>query len=160
MATDTAAPTLAYASSGVGQLFGAAATIMGANASMAAARANEAYAKRSAQFDIFRGKIQQEAIDLQARETLAAQKSSYAAQNIDLGSETVSQVREETYRTASQMKNDVELQAALDAWGKTEQAKINTQSARDAQRAARIGATGQVIGAVGALGTAAAIGAA
>jgi hypothetical protein len=124
---------------------------------MAAARANEAYAKRSAQFDIFRGKIQQEAIDLQARETLAAQKSSYAAQNIDLGSETVSQVREETYRTANQMKNDVELQTALDAWGKTEQARINSAAARDAARAGRIGATGQVIGAVGSLAAAGAI---
>jgi hypothetical protein len=58
------------------------------------------------------------------------------------------------------MKNDVELQAAIDAWGKTEQARINTRAASDAQRAARIGATGQVIGAVGALGSAAALGAA
>jgi hypothetical protein len=151
-----AAPVF-YGAQGVGQLFGAAATVIGANASVAAAQANEAYAKRSAQFDIFRGKLQQEAIDLQAREILAGQKASYASQNIDLSSETVSQVREETYKTAAQAKNDVELQAALDAWGKTEQAKINTRAARDAQGAARIGAGGQVIGAVGSLAVAGAM---
>jgi hypothetical protein len=74
-----------------------------------------------------------------------------------LSSETVSQVREETYKTAAQAKNDVELQAALDAWGKTEQAKINTRAARDAQGAARIGAGGQVLGAVGSLAVAGAM---
>jgi hypothetical protein len=85
---------------------------------------------------------------------LQAQKTSYAAQNVDLSSETVSQVREETMLEANRVKNEVELDAAMSAWGKREQGRIGREQAGAEARAARIGAAGQVIGGIGSLGAA------
>jgi gas vesicle protein len=150
------APTYDYGAGaqGVGMLFGAAATVMGANASVAAARQQQAYLNKSADYDLLKGRLAMQDIDRQARGVLAAQKTSYAAQNVDLSSESVSQVREETFMEANRVKNEVELAAAMEAWGKREQGAIGVEAAKDAQRAARIGAAGQVIGGVGMLAAA------
>lgn len=145
------APNYGMAAGGVGQLFGAAATILGANAGIRAADLNEATLNRSADYDLMRGRLQQQDIDRQAAEALQAQKVAYATQNVDLSSESVSQVREETFLEAQRVKNEVELDAAMAAWGKREQGRINTDQARSDARAARIGAAGQVIGGVGGL---------
>jgi hypothetical protein len=151
-----AAPTFSYsqAAGGVGQLFGAAATIMGANAGIRAADANEAMLNRSADFDLLRGRLAQADVDRQASAVLQAQKTSYAAQNVDMSSETVSQVREETMLEANRVKNEVELDAAMSAWGKREQGRIGREHAGAEARAARISATGQIIGGIGQLGAA------
>jgi hypothetical protein len=61
----------------------------------------------------------------------------------------VSQVREETMVEAQRVKNEVELDAAMSAWGKREQGRIGRIQARDAAMGARIGAAGQVVGAMG-----------
>jgi hypothetical protein len=128
------APTFSYgqAAGGVGQLFGAAANILGANASIRAADQNQAYLNKSADYDLFRGKLAQMDVDRQAKGVLDAQKVSYAGQNVDLSSESVSQVREETYIEAQRVKNEVELDAAMSAWGKREQGRIGRESAKDA----------------------------
>ena len=151
-----AAPTFNYGqgAQGVGQLFGAAATIMGANASIRAADQNEAYLNQSADFDLMKGRLAQADVDRQAGAVLQAQKTSYASQGVDLSSESVSQVREETMVEAQRVKNEVELDAAMSAWGKKEQGRIGRLQARDAAMGARIGAAGQVIGGVGSLGAA------
>lgn len=148
-----AAPTFSYgmAAQGVGQLFGAAASILGANAGIRAADLQQDMLNRSADFDLLRGRLAQQDVDRQAKAVLDAQKVSYASQNVDLSSETVSQVREETFMEAQRVKNEVELNAAMEAWGKREQGRIGRQQARDAAQAARIGAAGQVIGGVGSL---------
>lgn len=136
-----------YGAQAVGQLFGAAATVLGANASVHAADLQAEYLRKSADYDLLRGRLAQADIDSQAKQVLAGQKSSYAAQGVDLSSESVSQVREETFLEAQRVKNEVELDAAMSAWGKKEQAKIGQEAAKDAARAARIGAAGQVAGA-------------
>lgn len=136
---------------GVGSFLGAAGTLIGANANVKAARQNEQFARQSAEFDILRGTLVQQDIDRRAREALAGQKVAYAGQNVDLASETVQVVREETFMEAQRMKNEAELDAALSAWGKREQARLNVESAKDARRGARISAAGQVIGGAGSL---------
>lgn len=148
-----AAPTFNYGqgAQGVGQLFSAAATIIGANASIRAADQNEAYLNQSADFDLMKGRLAQADVDRQAGAVLQAQKTSYASQGVDLSSESVSQVREETMVEAQRVKNEVELDAAMSAWGKREQGRIGREQARDAAKGARIGAAGQVIGGVGSL---------
>lgn len=150
----TAAPTFAWdmAGAGVGSLFGAAATVLGANANVHAADQQAEYLRKSADHDLLKGRLAQMDIDRQAKAVLDAQKVSYAAQGVDLASETVSQVREETYMEAQRVKNEVELDAAMSAWGKREQARIGQDAAKDAARGARIGATGQVIGGAAMLG--------
>lgn len=148
------AEVYSYGGQGIGQLFGAAATILGANANVNAARAQRDMLNQSADFDIFKGKLALEDIDRQAGAALQAQKASYAAQNVDLASESVSQVREESMREAARAKNLAELDAAMSAWGKREQGRIGEQSAVAARKAARIGAAGQVIGGVASLGAA------
>jgi hypothetical protein len=149
-----AAPNYHYAGAGIGSLFGAAASVLGANAGIRAADANNDMLKRSADFDLMRGRLAQADVDRQASAVLQAQKTSYAAQNVDLSSETVSQVREETMLEANRVKNEVELDAAMSAWGKREQGRIMRDQAGADARAARIGAAGQVIGGVGSLGAA------
>jgi hypothetical protein len=148
-----AAPTFSYgmAAQGAGQLFGAAASILGANAGIRAADLQQDYLNRSADYDLLRGRLAQADVDRQAKAVLEAQKSSYASQNVDLASETVSQVREETFYEAQRVRNEVELNAAMEAWGKREQGAIGRQQAADNARAARIAAAGQVIGGVGSL---------
>jgi hypothetical protein len=148
-----AAPTFSYgeAARGTGQLFGAAASILGANAGIRAADLQQDYLNRSADYDLLRGRLAQADVDRQAKAVLDAQKASYASQNVDLASETVSQVREETFYEAQRVKNEVELNAAMEAWGKREQGAIGREQARDNARAARIAAAGQVIGGVGSL---------
>jgi len=136
---------------GIGSLFGAAATILGANAEINAADQNAELLNSSADFDLMRGRLAQMDVDRQAKQAVDAQKVSYAAQGIDLGSETVSQVREETFAEAQRVKNEVELDAAMAAWGKRTQASLNQEAAHKNARAARIAATGQVIGGVGSL---------
>lgn len=150
------APTFSYgmAGQGVGQLFGAAASIMGANAGIRAADQNQAMLQKSAEFDIMRGNLAQRDIDRQAKAVLDAQKVAYASQGVDLSSETVSQVREETFSEAQRVKNEVELDAAMSAWGKREQGRIGREAARDAAMGMRIGAAGQVIGGIGGLAAA------
>jgi hypothetical protein len=101
-----------------------------------------------------KGRMAQMEIDRQAGAVLQAQKVAYAGQNVDLSSESVSQVREETFLEAQRVKNEVELDAAMSAWGKREQAKIGVASARSGAAAARIGAAGQVIGGVGGIAAA------
>jgi len=134
-----------YGAQAVGGLFGAAATVHGANASVRAADQQAAYLNKSADYDLLRGRLAQADIDRQAGAVLAGQKSSYAAQGVDLSSESVSQVREETFMEAQRVKNEVELDAAMSAWGKREQGKIGQEAAKDAARAARISAAGQVL---------------
>ena len=148
-----AAPTFDYgmAARGVGGLFGAAASVLGANASIRAADQQQDYLNQSAEYDLFRGRLQQMDVDRQAKAVLDAQKVSYAAQGVDLSSETVSQVREETFMEAQRVKNEVELNAAMEAWGKREQGRIGRNAAADNARAARIGAAGQLIGGLGSL---------
>lgn len=136
---------------GVGQMFGAVGTLIGADAAVDAAEANRDYLNNSAAWDIRRGNLAQADVDRQAAAVLAGQKTSYAAQNIDLSSESVSQVREETFAEAQRVKNEVELSAAMDAWGKTEQGRLGVEQAKSDRRAARIGAGGQVIGGVGSI---------
>jgi hypothetical protein len=150
------APTFNYgmAAGGIGSLFGAAASILGANAGIRAADANNTMLKRSADFDLMRGRLAQADVDRQAGAVLQAQKTSYASQNVDLSSESVAQVREETFLEAQRVKNEVELDAAMSAWGKREQGRIMRDQAGADARAARIGAAGQVIGGLG-LGAAA-----
>lgn len=150
------APTFNYAmgAQGIGGLFGAAASILGANAGIRAADANQKYLNDSADFDLMKGKLAQADVDRQAGAVLQAQKVAYASQNVDLSSETVSQVREETFLEAQRVKNEVELDAAMSAWGKREQGKIQRAAAADNARAARIGAAGQVIGSLGAFAAA------
>ena len=147
----TTAPTFNYgmAAGGVGSLFGAAASILGANASIRAADANEAMLNKSADYDLMKGRLAQIDVDRQANAALQGQKSAYAAQNIDLASESVSQVREETFMEAQRVKNEVELDAAMSAWGKREEGRIGREAAGANARAARIGAAGQVIGGIG-----------
>jgi len=151
-----AAPSYNYGqgAQGVGQLFSAAATIMGANAGIQAADQNAEYLNRSADFDLMKGRLSQAEVDRQAGAVLQGQKVAYAGQNVDLSSESVSQVREETMLEAQRVKNEVELDAAMSAWGKREQGRIGQQQAKDAARGARIGAAGQVIGGVGSLAAA------
>jgi hypothetical protein len=144
----------AYGGQGIGMLFGAAAGVLGANAGIRAADANNDMLKKSADFDLMRGRLAQADVDRQASAVLQAQKTSYAAQNVDLSSETVSQVREETMLEANRVKNEVELDAAMSAWGKREQGRILRDQAGAEARAARIGAAGQVIGGIGSLGAA------
>ena len=144
----------AYGGQGIGQLFGAAASVLSANAAIRAADANNSMLNRSADFDLMRGRLAQADVDRQASAVLQAQKTSYAAQNVDLSSETVSQVREETMLEANRVKNEVELDAAMSAWGKREQGRILRDQAGADARAARIGAAGQVIGGIGSLGAA------
>jgi hypothetical protein len=134
-----------YGLRAVSQLFGAAATVLGANASVHAADQQAEYLWKSADYDLLRGRLAQADIDRQAKQVLAGQKSSYAAQGVDLSSESVAQVREETFMEAQRVKNEVELDAAMSAWGKKEQAKIGQEAAKDAARAARIGAAGQIV---------------
>ena len=145
------APTFNYgqAASGVGSLFSAAATIIGANAAIRAADANEAMLGKSADYDLMKGRLAQIDVDRQANAVLQGQKASYASQNVDLASESVSQVREETFMEAQRVKNEVELDAAMSAWGKREEGRIGREAAGANARAARIGAIGQVIGGVG-----------
>lgn len=140
------------AGSGVGSLFGAAATVLGANASVDAARKQAEYLNRSAEYDLLKGRLTQAEIFKKAAATISEQKVSYAAQGVDLASESVSQVREEAFYESTRIANEVELAAAMDAWGKREQGKIGIEAAEDAQRAARIGAVGQVIGGAAMLG--------
>jgi hypothetical protein len=135
-------------------LFGAAASVLGANAGIRAADANNDMLKKSADFDLMRGRLAQADVDRQASAVLQAQKASYAAQNVDLSSESVSQVREESMLEANRVKNEVELDAAMSAWGKREQGRILRDQAGADARAARIGAAGQLIGGVGSLGAA------
>jgi hypothetical protein len=142
------------AAQGVGGLFSAAATILGANASVTAARQQQEYLEKSAEFDLMRGRLAQADVDRQAGAAWQEQKASYAGQNVDLASESVSQVREETFVEAQRMKNEVELDAAMSAWGKREQGRIGVKGAKDAQRAARIGAAGQVITSAAMIGAA------
>jgi hypothetical protein len=149
-----AAPNYYYAGAGIGSLFGAAAGVLGANAGIRAADANNDMLKRSADFDLMRGRLAQADVDRQATAVLQAQKTSYAAQNVDLSSESVAQVREETMLEANRVKNEVELDAAMSAWGKREQGRIMRDQAGAEARAARIGAAGQVIGGIGSLGAA------
>lgn len=148
-----AAPTFSYsmAGQGVGMLFGAAANILGANAGIRAADQQQDMLNRSADFDLLKGRLQQQDVDRQAKAVLDAQKVSYASQGVDLSSETVSQVREETFLEAQRVKNEVELNAAMEAWGKREQGRIGRQNARDQAQGARIGAIGNVIGGVASL---------
>lgn len=148
-----AAPTynVGMGAQGVGSLFGAAATILGANAGIRAADLNQDALNRSADFDLMKGRLAQQDIDRQAGAVLQVQKSSYASQGVDLSSESVAQVREETMVEAQRVKNEVELDAAMSAWGKREQGRIGRVQARDAAMGARIGAAGQVIGGVGSL---------
>lgn len=148
-----AAPTFDFASGagGVGQLFGAAASILGANASIRAADKQQDYLNQSADYDLLRGRLQQADVDRQAKAVLDGQKISYASQNVDLASESVSQVREETFMEAQRVKNEVELNAAMEAWGKRETGRVGRASAADNARAARIGAGGQVIGGVASI---------
>lgn len=148
-----AAPTFSYgeAGRGVGQLFSAAANILGANAGIRAADLQQDMLNRSADFDLLKGRLQQQDVDRQAKAVLDAQKVSYASQGVDLSSETVSQVREETFLEAQRVKNEVELNAAMEAWGKREQGRIGRQNARDQAQGARIGAIGNVIGGVASL---------
>jgi hypothetical protein len=137
-----------------GALFGAAATIMGANAGIRAADANERMLNRSADFDLMRGRLAQADVDRQAKQILDAQKVSYASQGVDMSSETVSQVFEETMMEANRVKNEVELDAAMSAWGKREQGRMERETAGANARAARIGAMGQVVGGAGQAGAA------
>ncbi len=136
---------------GAGQLFGAAASVLGANAGIRAADRQQDYLNQSADYDLLRGRLAQADVDRQAKQVLDAQKASYASQNVDLASESVSQVREETFYEAQRVKNEVELNAAMEAWGKREQGVIGRQQARDNAQAARIGAAGQVVGGIGSL---------
>lgn len=149
----SAAPTFDFGSGakGAGQLFGAAADILGANASIRAADQQQDYLNQSAEYDLFRGRLAQMDVDRQAKAVLDAQKTSYAAQNVDLASDSVSQVREETFLEANRVKNEVELNAALEAWGKRETGRIGRASAADNARAARIGAGGQIVGGVASI---------
>ena len=150
------APTFNYgqAASGVGSLFSAAATILGANAAIRAADANEAMLGKSADYDLMKGRLAQIDVDRQANAALQGQKASYAAQNVDLASESVSQVREETFMEAQRVKNEVELDAAMSAWGKREEGRIGREAAGANARAARINAAGQVVGGVGGMAAA------
>ena len=147
----TTAPTFNYgmAAGGVGSLFGAAASILGANASIRAADANEAMLGKSADYDLMKGRLAQIDVDRQANAVLQGQKASYASQNVDLASESVSQVREETFMEAQRVKNEVELDAAMSAWGKREEGRIGREAAGANARAARINAAGQVVGSAG-----------
>jgi hypothetical protein len=133
---------------GINSLFGAAASVLGANASIRAADKQQDYLNQSADYDLLRGRLAQADVDRQAKAVLDGQKASYAAQGVDLASESVSQVREETFYEAQRVKNEVELNAAMEAWGKREQGAIGRDAAADNARAARIAATGQVIGGV------------
>jgi hypothetical protein len=63
-------------------------------------------------------------------------------------------VREETFYEAQRVKNEVELNAAMEAWGKREQGRIGREQAGAEARAARIGAMGQVVGGAGKTGAA------
>lgn len=148
------APSFSYgmAGQGVGMLFGAAASILGANAGIRAADMQQDYLNKSADFDLLRGVLQQQDVDRQAKAVLDAQKVSYASQGVDLSSESVAQVREETFLEAQRVKNEIELDAAMSAWGKREQGKIGRQAAADQAQAARIGAAGQVLGGAMSLG--------
>lgn len=145
-----AAPTFDYKAAGgpIGQLFGAAAGILGANETIRAADQNQDYLNQSADYDLLKGSLQIQDVDRQAKAVLEAQKTSYAAQNVDLASESVSQVREETFMEAQRVKNEVELNAAMEAWGKREQGRLGRAQARDQAMGARIGAAGNVVGAV------------
>lgn len=138
----------------VGKLFGAAASILGANAGIRAADQNQEALNKSADFDLFKGRLGQMDVDRQAKAVLDAQKVSYASQGVDLSSESVSQVREETFLEAQRVKNEIELDAAMSAWGKREQGRIGREEAGNNARAARIGAAGQVIDAFGSIAAA------
>lgn len=129
-----------------GGLLGAYGTLEASKADVAAARKNAAFMRQSADYDIFAGKLAQMEVHRQAGEALNQQKVSYAAQGVDLASESVSQVREETFAEAARAANEVELQAAMSAWGKRTQATLDVQAAKARQKAARITAAGQVLG--------------
>lgn len=142
------APLLGLAAGGMvlGGTLGAAASILGANAGVSAAGEQERLLGLSADFDLLKGQLAQADIGRQARAVTQEQASSYAAQNVDLSSETVSQVREETQLEAARIKNEVELEAAMSAWGKREEGRLGVAAAKNEARAARIGAAGQVLG--------------
>ena len=130
-----------------GGVLGAAGTLINARNAGKNALEQQAFLSQSADYDLMIGRLRGQDIDTQAGDVLAAQKVSYAGQGVDLSSESVSQVREETLAQAAQMKNEAELDAAMTAWGKKEQGRQGVVEARRAQRGARISAAGQVIGA-------------
>ena len=147
-------PILAGSGRMAGSILGAYGTIEASNADVSASRQNARFARQSADYDIFAGKLAQMEVHRQAGEILNQQKTSYASQGVDLSSETVSLVREETFAEAARAANEVELQAAMAAWGKRTQASLDVRAARNRQKAARISAAGQVLGgAASAAGT-------
>jgi len=145
------ADAFAFGGQGIGQLFGAASSFLGAKAVEKAAAANEKLARLSASHELMRGSLRQMDVDREAAAVLNAQKVAYAGQNVDLASETVLTVSEETQYEARRAKNLVELDAAMSAWSMTEQAKLNKAAAKDQAKGMRIGGAGQVIGGVGSL---------
>lgn len=108
------------------------------------AKSNARFMRMSADYDIFAGKLAQMEVHRKAGEVLNEQKSSFASQGVDLASETVSQVREETLANARDAANEVELQAAMAAWGKRTQAKLDMKKARNDRTSARISGYGQI----------------
>lgn len=143
-----AIPLLALAASGqfASGALGAVGTLEAAREDVRTAKKNAKFARMSADYDIFAGRLAQMEVHRQAGQVLNAQKVDYASQGVDLSSESVSQVREETLVEASRAANEVELQAAMSAWGKRTQASLDVEAAKNRRKAARISAAGQVIG--------------
>lgn len=124
------------------------ATKANAKAMVDAARLNLKFATKSADFDIFASQLKQREVHRQAARAIGAQKTAYASQNVDLSSETVSQLREEAVVEANREANEIEMDALVTAWGKKTQAMVDLENAKNGQQAARIEAQGQIVAGV------------
>lgn len=136
----------------------AAGGILGAYGSIQSGNANQRLAEREADVLEYRaslaeeqGKFGAESVRKQGKAIQGAQKTGYASQGVVVGDGSSGQVLEQTAKLSEQDALQIKLNAAREAWGMREQAKVTRYQGDLAKLKGRLDAIGGLLGTGGSV---------
>lgn len=106
---------------------------------------------QQAKFVVEQGDFAAQKIRLDAAKIMGEQKTSYAAQGVSVATGSAAAIQEETEMLSEQDVKQTKLNAAREAWGMREQAKVNRWKGDRTMAQGRLSAIGGLLGTGGSV---------